>query len=132
MIFHLENQLHIITLTLISKLISRTFPPRRTGFDPRSGHVRYTVNKVALEQVLSEYFGFPCQFSFHRLFHTHHHLSFGAGTIGQLVADIPSGLSLNPKPINHLAKIQNYIVTCMSNYRRGLDWRLDLLITCIS
>jgi hypothetical protein len=23
-----------------------------------------------------------------------HHLSFGAGTIGQLVADIPSGLSL--------------------------------------
>jgi hypothetical protein len=45
-------------------------------------------------QVFSEYFGFPCQFSFHRLFCIHHHLSAGAGTIGQLVADVPSGLSL--------------------------------------
>jgi hypothetical protein len=44
----------------------------------------------------SEYFGFPCQFSFHRLLHIHHHLSSGAGTIGQLVADVPSGLSLTP------------------------------------
>jgi hypothetical protein len=41
---------------------------------------------VAMGQVFSEYFGFPCQFSFH----THHHLSFGAGTIGLTVADVPS------------------------------------------
>jgi hypothetical protein len=47
---------------------------------------------VALGQVFSQYFGFPCQFSFHRLLHTHH-LSSGAGTVGQLVADVPSGLS---------------------------------------
>jgi hypothetical protein len=53
------------------------------------------VVKVALRQVFSEYFGFSCQFSFHRLLHTHH-LSSGAGTIGQLVADAPSGLSLTP------------------------------------
>jgi hypothetical protein len=53
------------------------------------------VDKVALGQVFSEYFGFPCQFSFHRLLHTHH-LSFGAGTIGQVVADVPIGLSLTP------------------------------------
>jgi hypothetical protein len=51
---------------------------------------------VALEQVLSWYFGFPCQFSFHRMLHTHHHLSSGAGTTGQLVAEVPSGLSLTP------------------------------------
>jgi hypothetical protein len=38
---------------------------------------------------------FPCQFSFHWLFHRHH-LSSGAGIIGQLVADEPSGLSLSP------------------------------------
>jgi hypothetical protein len=44
-------------------------------------------------QVFSEYFGFPCQFSFHRLLHIHH-LSSRAGTIGQLVADVASGLSL--------------------------------------
>jgi hypothetical protein len=43
--------------------------------------------------VFSEYFGFPCQFSFHRLLQIHH-LSSGAGTTRQLVADVPSGLSL--------------------------------------
>jgi hypothetical protein len=53
------------------------------------------MDKVALGQVFSEYFGFPCQFSFHRLVNTHH-LSSGAGTIGQLVADVPSGLNLTP------------------------------------
>jgi hypothetical protein len=51
--------------------------------------------KVALGQVFAEYFGFPCQFSFHKLLHTHH-LSSGAGTICQLVADVPSGFSLTP------------------------------------
>jgi hypothetical protein len=38
-----------------------------------------------------------CQFSFHRLLHAHYYLSSsGAGTIGQLVADVPSALSLTP------------------------------------
>jgi hypothetical protein len=41
-------------------------------------------------------FRFPCQASFHRLLHTHHHLSSGASKIGQLVGDVPSGLSLTP------------------------------------
>jgi hypothetical protein len=72
------------------------FPPRRLGFGPRSSQVGFVVDKVALGQVFSEYFGFPCQFSFHRLFNTHHHLSSGAGTTGQLVSDVPSGLSLPP------------------------------------
>jgi hypothetical protein len=72
------------------------FPQWWPGFHPRSGHVGFVVDKVALGQDLSKYFGFPCQFSFHRLLHTHHHLSSGAGTIGQLVADLPSGLSLTP------------------------------------
>jgi hypothetical protein len=52
-------------------------------------------DEVALGQVFSEYFGFPCQFSSHRFLHPHH-LSSGAGTIGQLVADVPSGLNLTP------------------------------------
>jgi hypothetical protein len=59
------------------------FPPRRPGFDPRSGHVGFVVDKVTLGQVFSD-FGFPCQYSFHQLLHNHHHLSSGAGTIGQL------------------------------------------------
>jgi hypothetical protein len=47
-------------------------------------------------QVFSEYFDFPCQFSFYRLLQMQHHLSSGACTIGQLVGDVPSGLSLIP------------------------------------
>jgi hypothetical protein len=50
---------------------------------PRSGHVGFVVDKVALGQVFSEYFGFPCQSSFHQLLNNHHHKSSGAGTIGQ-------------------------------------------------
>jgi hypothetical protein len=65
--------------------------------------VGFVVDKVALEQVFSEYFGFPCQFSFHQLLHTHHLLS-GAGTIVQLVADVPSGLSLTPPQGNKNTK----------------------------
>jgi hypothetical protein len=38
---------------------------------------------MALGQVFSKYFGFPCQSSFHQLPHNHYHLSSGAGTIGQ-------------------------------------------------
>jgi hypothetical protein len=47
----------------------------------------FVMDKVALGQA------FPCQFSFHGLHHIHH-LSSRAGTIGQLVADVPSELSL--------------------------------------
>jgi hypothetical protein len=56
----------------------------------------FMVDKVALGHIFSEYFGFPCQFLFHSLFHTHHHLSSGAGTVGQTVADVSSGLNLTP------------------------------------
>jgi hypothetical protein len=59
--------------------------------------VGFVVDKVALGQVFSEYFGFLCQFSFHRLLHIHHHLPSGATTINQLVAEEPSGLSLTPQ-----------------------------------
>jgi hypothetical protein len=58
--------------------------------------VGFVVDKVELGQVFIEYFGFPCQFSFHRLLHTHHHQSSGACTTGQTVADMPSGFSLTP------------------------------------
>jgi hypothetical protein len=58
--------------------------------------VGFVLDKMALGQVFSECFRFPCQFSFHRLLHIHHHLSSGAGTTGQTVADVPSELSLTP------------------------------------
>jgi hypothetical protein len=46
----------------------------------------FVVDRVTLEQVISDYFGFRCQ-SFHRLLHTHHHPSSGAGKMCQIVAD---------------------------------------------
>jgi hypothetical protein len=55
--------------------------------------VRWT--KWRWDRFFSEYFGFPCQFSFYRLLHTHR-LSFGVGTISQTVADVSNGLSLTP------------------------------------
>jgi hypothetical protein len=33
----------------------------------------FVVDKVALEQVFSEYFGFPCQSSFQQILHHHKH-----------------------------------------------------------
>jgi hypothetical protein len=80
------------------------FPPRRPGFDPSSGHVGFLVETVALGQVFSEHLGFPCQFSFHRVLHTHY-LSSGAGTLGQILADVQSGLSLTPTPRNKRTKL---------------------------
>jgi hypothetical protein len=41
------------------------FPSRWPEFNLRSGNVGFVVDKVALGQVFSEYFSFPCQFSFH-------------------------------------------------------------------
>jgi hypothetical protein len=41
-------------------------PPRRPWFDPRSVHVGFVVDKVALGQVFPEYFSFRLSISFHR------------------------------------------------------------------
>jgi hypothetical protein len=50
------------------------FPPRLPEFDPGSGHLGFVMDKADPVQVFAGYFGFPCQFSFHRLLHTiiHH------------------------------------------------------------
>jgi hypothetical protein len=58
--------------------------------------VGFVVDKVALGQVFSEYFGFTCQSSFHQLLHNHPHLSSGAGTIGQ---KWPQYKGLSPTPL---------------------------------
>jgi hypothetical protein len=86
----------MLTISRIGCAIAQAVSRRLPRFEPRSGHMGFVVDKVALRQVFSDYFGFPCQFSFHRLLHTHHHLPSGAGTVGQTVADVPNGLSLTP------------------------------------
>jgi hypothetical protein len=47
------------------------FSPWWPGFDPKSGHVGFMVDEVALGLDFSEYFGFPCQFVFRQLLHAH-------------------------------------------------------------
>jgi hypothetical protein len=42
----------------------------RGGPGSSSNHVGFVVGEMALSRVVSEYFGFPYQFSFHRLLHT--------------------------------------------------------------
>jgi hypothetical protein len=78
----------------LTRLVSG-FPPRRPEFDTRSSHVGFVVEKTVLRQVSFEYFGFPCQFLFHQMLHTHH-LPSEAGTVGQLMIVVTSGLSLTP------------------------------------
>jgi hypothetical protein len=74
------------------RLTNRLRRRRRLGFGPMSGHVGFVADKMALGQVFSEYLGFPYQFSFHQILHTH--LLSGTGTICLLMADVPSGLSV--------------------------------------
>jgi hypothetical protein len=80
--------------------------------------VGFVVDKVALGQVFSEYFGFPCQFSFHRLLHTHR-LSSEAGTIGQILADVPSGLKISLTPPQETKKKKKDNVLIVSQF---VDW----------
>jgi hypothetical protein len=35
--------------------------------------VGFVVDKVALGQIFSEYFDFPCQYSFHQILYLHNH-----------------------------------------------------------
>jgi hypothetical protein len=67
----------------IAQAVSRWLPTAAARVQPGSSLVGFVVDKVALGQVFSEYFGFPCQSLFHQFVHNHHHLSPGAGTIGQ-------------------------------------------------
>jgi hypothetical protein len=54
--------------------------------------VGFVVDEVTVGQVFFEYFAFPCYFPFHQM--PHAHLPTGAGSINQIVADVPSGLNL--------------------------------------
>jgi hypothetical protein len=53
----------------VSRRLTTTAAP---GFQLRSSHMGFVMDKVAQGQVFSENFGFTRQFLFHRLLHTHH------------------------------------------------------------
>jgi hypothetical protein len=79
----------------------------RSGFDPGPGHGGFVMDNMALGQAPLEYLGFPCQFSFHQILHTH--LPSATGTTGEIVADIPNGLTLTPP---HEIKISHIFKNC--------------------
>jgi hypothetical protein len=81
----------------VTREVNWLHPILGSGFEPRSFHVGFLVDRGSLGQAFSQYFGFPCQ-SFHRLLHTQRHLWSEAGKISQMVADMPNGRSLIPTP----------------------------------
>jgi hypothetical protein len=79
----------------LDQAVSRRLPTAAARVECRSSHVGFLVDKVALGHIFSEFLVSPCQISFHRLLRTHH-LSTWAVIIGQIMADVSSGLSLTP------------------------------------
>jgi hypothetical protein len=56
----------------IAQAVSRWLPFAAARFASEQ-HGGFVVDKTALGQVFSEYFGFPCQSSFHQFPHHHNH-----------------------------------------------------------
>jgi hypothetical protein len=91
--FHISSKKHIDARIISSRSLRKIqtkgravaqrldagFPPRRPGF-AYGQLVEFVVDKAALWQVFSEYFGFPCQ-SFHRFLHYHNHPGLTQQTI---------------------------------------------------
>jgi hypothetical protein len=91
------------------------------------------VYKVSLGQVFLRVFRFPLPFSIHRMFCTH--LSPEAGTIGQLVADVPSGLSITPSHEIKKRNLHRFVTpeggcTCEENWACSCLSRGSRLQSC--
>jgi hypothetical protein len=56
----------------IAQAVSSWLPTTAAWVRARVWQVGFVVDKVALEQGFSEYFGFPSQSSFHQILHHHH------------------------------------------------------------
>jgi hypothetical protein len=57
----------------IAQAVSRWLPTAAARVRAHAQHVGFVVDKVALTQIFSEYFGFACQSSFHDILHHHNH-----------------------------------------------------------
>jgi hypothetical protein len=79
------------------RILNRACPLKCPVFNRRSVHVRFVVENLVLRQVLSKYFSFPCQFSFHQMLHFSH-LSSRAGTVGHSEPNYRGTQSYLPNP----------------------------------
>jgi hypothetical protein len=57
----------------MAQAVSRWLPTAAARVQAQVWQAGFVVDKVALGQVFSEYFGFPCQSSFHQILHHHNH-----------------------------------------------------------
>jgi hypothetical protein len=57
--------------------------------------VGFVVGKVALWQVFTEYFGFPCQFSFSQLLYIYYTFSHERSTVSMLAVSLSEKLKKN-------------------------------------
>jgi hypothetical protein len=67
---------NVVTMLLgrvIAQSVSRWLPTAAARVQARLWQVGFMVDKVALGQVFSEYFGFPCQSLFHQILHHENH-----------------------------------------------------------
>jgi hypothetical protein len=97
-------------------------------------------DKVALRKLFPKYVCFPCHL-FHPLFHTHHYPSSEAGTIGEIVIYVPSGLILTP-PHEIEEKVTSVDRQTISAFKlsspaaskiaNGLNSRAELRVFCLS
>jgi hypothetical protein len=84
----------VCAVPLLRQLVAGFSQPR-PWFSPRSVHVEFLVDIVALGQVFSKYLGYLCQLSSHQMLNFFH-LSSEAGTKGCLWCVSAKGLSLTP------------------------------------
>jgi hypothetical protein len=66
----------------VAQAVSRWLPTAAARVRFRPEHVRFVVDKAALGQVISEYFGFPCQLSLHQFLQHHNHSEWHKRPIG--------------------------------------------------
>jgi hypothetical protein len=88
----------LVTMPELMWLITG-FPLWWLAFEPRSGHVGFVVDNVALRQVFSKYFSFRYK-AFHQLCHTHHYSSSKTGINKPLTSVIVDSVPLLPKKQN--------------------------------
>jgi hypothetical protein len=73
----MENSVMSLKVTLGSaQAVSYWLPTGAARVRVRAEYVGVVVDKAALGQICSEYFGFPCQSSFHQFLHHHNHPVF--------------------------------------------------------
>jgi hypothetical protein len=121
-------KLHLRAVTRFRRLVAG-LTQRRPGFEPESSHVRYTVNRAALEQVFSVGFGFPCN-SFMPIIVPQLSQSIVQGWHNRPInGSSNSGLCSAPAP--YIIIIQNTLHFLYRFLSKGTDHRKLNLITVV-